>query len=125
MNSIIVKLEGEVPSKKNSRNIVKAGNGRRYVVASDAYTRWHRAVMPILRAMAPAAPVSSPVKVIIEFVHGDRRRRDHNNQAASVMDALVDAGILADDSWTIVREESYSGFYEQGNAGCEIWITEI
>jgi hypothetical protein len=39
--------------------------------------------------------------VYARLFYTDRRRRDSSNTFESIMDLLVDAGILADDAWAI------------------------
>ena len=50
-----------------------------------------------------AEGIDYPVSITLTFYHGDQVRRDSDNQAASIMDLLQDAKVLADDRWQIVR----------------------
>jgi Holliday junction resolvase RusA-like endonuclease len=47
--------------------------------------------------------------VKIQFMIRDNRRRDLTNMAESVMDLLVDYGVIADDRWQICRFVSMVG----------------
>lgn len=117
-------IPGEVPSKKNSRRLAMAG-GRLRSFPSKAHERWHRTAMAEI-AMQKAGRIGIPLgmrlRVDCTFYHADRRRRDHNNQMASVLDLLVDSGIVKDDSWDIVAEESCRGEFRKGNGGAKIEI---
>lgn len=66
-----------------------------------------------------------PVTIALHFRHGDLRRRDSDNGTSSIMDLLVDMGVLKDDNWQIVRGIHVSNTYEKGNPYCEIFIEEI
>lgn len=95
-------LPGRVPSKKNSKRIVQVG-GRPRLISSAAYLAWHEEQMLRIRAHRPKKPIAS-AHVAITFFAENRRRFDLSNAAESVMDLLVDAGFLADDSWVVVPE---------------------
>lgn len=97
-------IRGEPPSKKNSR--VNTRSGRSF--PSKRYMEWHDGnLLPLCseaRRHGLRHPLSCPVRLTLLFRHGDRRRRDSDNQLSSVLDLLVDAGILADDRWTAVYD---------------------
>jgi Holliday junction resolvase RusA-like endonuclease len=94
-------LFGKVPSKKNSKRRIKRGS-HIFMVPSEAHEVWHTEQMLAMRRrwVAPAIP---KVKcVILSFYFGDNRGNDLSNKAESVMDLLVDTGVLEDDSWQVV-----------------------
>ena len=93
-------LVGRIPSKKNSRQQVRLRNGRRINVPSKAYKAWHRDASSQLKGekFSPNA-----YGVEITFYMPDNRRADLTNKAESIMDLLVDNGILKDDSWQHIR----------------------
>ena len=47
---------------------------------------------------------------------------DLTNKAESVMDLLVDYGVLKDDCWTVVPALGLVGTLRRGKAGCDITI---
>lgn len=51
-----------------------------------------------IRACGDAAGIAGPVTVKIYLYPPDRRRRDVDNYAKAILDALVHAGVLEDDS---------------------------
>lgn len=85
-----ITIEGETPSKKNSRITLR--NGR--TIPSKNYQQWHKEALSQIRA--PENPINYPVLIHLVFTHGDLRRRDSDNGCSSIMDTLVDAGVLAD-----------------------------
>ena len=118
-------LLGETPSKKNSKIRTKSG----YMIPSKAHQKWHDDVMvqlnaQIFRIQPLPHLIDYPVCISIDFYHGNLVRRDSDNQVASIMDLLQDAGVLADDNWQIVRQIHVRNFYEKNDARCLIEITE-
>jgi hypothetical protein len=115
-------LPGRVPSKKNSKRIIQAG-GRPRLISSEAFLAWHEEMMLRVRRYRPKTPIAS-AHVAITFFAENRRRFDLSNAAESVMDLLVDAEILADDSWAVVPElHLLFGGVAPGNARTEIEVT--
>ena len=116
-------IEGETPAKKNSR--ITLPNGR--TIPSKNYRAWHKSALLQIEAMAISreATISYPVAISLNFIHGDLRRRDSDNGTSSILDLLVDAGILADDNWQIVRILNVYNQYDKGHARCEIDIRPL
>ena len=116
-----ITLRGETPSKKNSRINTKSGRS----FPSAVYAHWHlNALCQISRweragKIAPIAK-SKRVKLTVTFYHGDKKRRDSDNQLSSILDTLVDAGILADDCWQCVPCKMVFDEYDKNNARAEI-----
>jgi Holliday junction resolvase RusA-like endonuclease len=69
--------------------------------------------------------IEDPVAVTLTFYHGDQVRRDSDIQAASIMDLLQDAKVLADDRWQIVRILNIYNHFDKGNARCLIEINRL
>lgn len=65
------------------------------------------------------------VKLIVTFYHGDYRRRDSDNQLSSILDMLVDVGILPDDSWLVVPRKEIIDEYEKDNPHCVIEFRKL
>ena len=61
----------------------------------------------------------------MEFTHGDLRRRDSDNGCSSILDLLVDNGILQDDNWQIVQEISIKNNYKKNSSFCKITIDKL
>ena len=94
-------LDAETPSKKNNR--ITLPNGR--TIPNKKFQDWHKASMvQLIPQRKPIKPIDVPVAITLSFYHGDLRRRDSDNGTSSIMDLLVDAKILSDDNWQIVRQ---------------------
>lgn len=115
---------GETPGKKNSKIWTRSGK----LIPSAKHQKWHQDAMLQLQAqIAIAKPevVDWPVSITLSFYHGDQVRRDSDNQAASIMDLLQDAKVLADDRWQIVRILNIYNHFDKGNARCLIEINRL
>ncbi len=85
-----------MPSKKNSR--INTRSGRSF--PSSKYTAWHKdASLQIMNAKK-----QTQKGFVLTFYMPDNRRCDLTNKAESVMDLLVDNGIIEDDCWQITGE---------------------
>jgi len=115
------KIVGETPAKKNSRIVLKNGKN----IPSKNYQQWHEGAMLQLagqKRIVQCKAVSVPCTIRLNFIHGDLRRRDSDNGCSSIMDLLVDCGILADDNWQIVQNIEIKNSYEKNNAFCVVEI---
>ena len=116
-------LSGETPSKKNSR--INTRSGRSF--PSRQYQKWHDMQTGfILSEIAEGRIERFTEKNLVinfQFVHGDKRRRDSDNQCSSILDLLVDCGIIADDNWQTVSEKHIFDSYEKNMARVIITIS--
>ena len=94
-------LHGRVPSKKNSKRRIQRG-ARVFMVPSAQHEAWHDVQMNALRVWPHG--MIHPEKVTLDYTAPDRRRADLSNKTESVMDLLVDAGILEDDNWFVIGD---------------------
>lgn len=86
------------PSKKNGRSTSKS-TGRSF--PSGRYARFTRLYSQALRAIAPKqTPGRCSVKII--SVGTSKVAFDLSNKAESIMDLLVDSGVISDDNWKSV-----------------------
>lgn len=121
-----ITLDGETPSKKNSR--INTRSGRSF--PNKRYQEWHSQAVGALLALLAKNKIhriegGTAVRLSATFFHGDLKRRDSDNQLSSVLDTLVDAGILPDDSWKIIPEKHIYDRLEKGGARCVVEIEEI
>lgn len=95
----MITIKGRTPSKKNAKIMVCRGKFP-MLLPSERYTAWHKEAMAQLIGIDK---IKSD-KLRITIYPPDSRKADLTNKAESVMDTLVDAGLLEDDNWFIVNE---------------------
>ena len=122
----VIVLDGETPSKKNSR--INTRSGRSF--PNRRYTAWHDLVVAQIKKgvlegkYEPFGPCVS-VELTVTFYHGDLHRRDSDNQVTSILDTLVDAGILWDDCWRVVPIKHVFDSYDRGNPRCVVSVDRL
>ena len=92
-------LRGVPPPKKNSRRIFRVGQ-KVVNIPSLRYSKWHDMAWCDMPKHIEKA--EEPCSVRIEYWMPDRRRRDLSNITESIMDFLVDQGVLSDDNCSVV-----------------------
>lgn len=118
---------GAVLSKKNSKRIIKNRRTGAPVIASNPAAKANENDM-VTQFSLHAARLEGPIvccAVDIKIFEPNLQRRDIDNQATSILDALVKAGMLVDDSFKCVRELGirFAGI-DRKNPRAEIVITE-
>ena len=114
---LVLTYYGVIYSKKNSKRIITnrrtgrpmiVSNDKAKAMENDMATQFSSAIRNLyLVSMPPATTFcGKPLKITVEIWQKDKTRRDLDNQATSVLDALVAGGIIADDSVNVVRELS-------------------
>ena len=99
-----ITLMGRIPSKKNSKQIV--GGARKFIVPSNSFKVWHAPAMIEIRQQIRGLKLPITLAydhlVTLRFFAPDKIKGDLTNKAESIMDLLVDAGVLEDDNWFAV-----------------------
>lgn len=95
MSNDKITIEGDVPSKKNSRQCF-VRNGHMMNIPSKRYSEWHSGALAQLRGVKQLNP---PYRIYMKFWMKTNRRADLDNKMASILDALQDAMIIQDDCW--------------------------
>jgi len=120
MKILQLRLNGRIPSKKNSRNTQRS-TGRSF--ASAKYREWHK--KSALQLLGSDKIIGS-CEVQIIFHMPDHRRADLTNKAESIMDLLVDLRIIEDDSWEHVPRLILScDGVNKDNPGADIWLRQM
>lgn len=87
------------------------------LLPSSKYTAWHKDAL--LQLNGKSRIDSS--KITLTFFSDNQRKFDLTNKAESIMDTLVDAGLLSDDNYSVVSELTLKfGGVEKSGARCEI-----
>jgi len=79
------------------------GRGR---VPTARYTAWKTEAAWMIKSQKPE-PIKGQVSVSVRLVAPDKRHRDAGNNDKAVLDAVVRAGLIEDDSNRFVRRVSY------------------
>ena len=93
----MITIYGRIPSKKNSKIMVCFGKTPR-LLPSSKYNQWHKDASKQLKGIKPI----KNNKLILEFYFPDNRKTDLSNKTESIMDLLVDNGIIEVDNFFIV-----------------------
>lgn len=119
-------IHGRIPSKKNSKRIVRFGD-RSAIISSEDYMAWHTVAMyelkSQLKGMANRIRESGPHQIDITIYSENKRRGDLTNKAESIMDLLVDISVIEDDNWFVVPKVTlHFGGVDKKNPRAEIEI---
>jgi hypothetical protein len=93
-------IRGRIPSKKNSR-LLFVQRGRLMNIPSKQYAAWHKLASSQILEFKDQL-IEDIDHIELDFYAPDRRGTDLTNKAESIMDLLVDNGIIKDDNWWIV-----------------------
>lgn len=111
MSPLQFTLPGIPKPKKNSKQIFFR-HGKMVVIPSALHKQWHEETMWLLKKYQKYRFKQCGIKVW--FYPPNKRRFDMSNAFESLADVLVDAGILEDDSASLVQrvELLYGGVSE-------------
>lgn len=130
MGKIAFILSGNIPSKKNSKQIFKnKKTGKHFISCSKTYKLWNKeARLQILQqimnddTIRHILPISSCKKITVYLFFGNKRKTDNTNKVESIHDLLVDYGILIDDNWMITGETHQIPVYREREPGARVEI---
>lgn len=121
---IIRKITIEMPpiTKKNSQRIlVNRKTNRPFIAPSKQYTDYANLAKHFCGFKNQ--PIDYPVNIKCLFYMPTRRKCDLTNLLEAVDDILVDAGVIADDNYSIVWSHDGSRvYYDKQNPRTEIFI---
>lgn len=128
MKQIKLVYHGVVYSKKNSKRIIINRRTGRPQIISNAKSKQAEQDMAIefyRQATVKYWKPSGNAEVKIVFYVPNHRRRDLDNMATTVLDALVEGGVLEDDSIDNIRRLVIeSGGVDKDDPRAEITIKE-
>jgi Holliday junction resolvase RusA-like endonuclease len=121
----MITIHGSIPSKKNSRQNIRLKTGRIISVPNSTFNKWHKKAMAEVMSlgMCGCQEGKKVCKVEINLYPPDKRRGDLTNRAESLMDLLVDCGIIKDDNWFEIPQIVLSfGGVDRSNPRAEIFL---
>lgn len=119
-NIVEIRLDGNIPSKKNSRINTKEGKS----FPSADFTNWHDSAISQLRRQTRERFFGLvQIELIIYFA--TLGKADTDNKVTSILDMLVDAMVLKDDYWESVARTTYEAAYRKNQPGAFIRITQL
>lgn len=109
-------IYGATPSKKNSKIMVCRGRFP-ILLPSSNFTKWHKDALLQLTGKKKI----DKKELTLTFFAGDNRKFDLSNKAESIMDLLVDGGLIEDDNYSVINKLILVfGGVEKNEARCEI-----
>ena len=116
-----ITIEGRIPSKKNSRNVFSRG-GKLFNIPSKKYKEWH-SVATLQISEFENLQIEEVSSIDLKFYAPDRRSADLTNKAESVLDLLVDNGVIIDDNWFVLKNVNlYFQGVDKERPRCEVII---
>lgn len=110
-------------TKKNSSRVVRAKNGKTFVIPSEAYTKYEkdcRWFMPKIKT------IDFPVNIKATYYMKTKRKVDLTNLHSALADILVKYKVIADDNRDIAATMNGSiVLHDSKNPRTEIEITKI
>jgi Holliday junction resolvase RusA-like endonuclease len=121
-NPLIVelRLEGSIPSKKNSR--INTRDGLSF--PSKDFSNWQKSALTQVR-MQTKHRFFKPVSLEVIVYFATDARADLDNKLTSILDMLVEGMVLRDDKWQEVPMISVQAAYRPKKAGAFIRLTEL
>lgn len=120
-----IELPAPVPLSACFKNVWVRSKTTGKVVQTRAptgrYMAWQSEAMKMIMAQK-AKPIKGRVSIYVRLVAPDKRHRDAGNTDKSVMDVLVKAGIIEDDSNRFVRRVTFE-WRDEGPA-CLVVVQE-
>lgn len=119
-----ITIFGQCPSMKNGKNVgVNPRTGRVFVTSNKIVKAWQDQASKQLKNYRGTA--EGPLFIMMVFYNGDKRKRDMDNQASSVLDLLVKSGLIEDDNCFVITRLCLAfGGVDRENPRVEVTIDE-
>ena len=117
-------IPGRLP---NLNDYISAENTNRYKGAQLKADAQARVVIAIKQHLC-GVQIKSPVRMQYKWYERNRRRDLDNISSFGrkvIQDALVTAGVLADDGWKHIKSFADSFYVDAENPRIEVYITEV
>ena len=102
---LVLRLKGQVRGGKNGMGVTRTG--RHY--AKPTFARWRDDAVRQIHEQFIGEPIAVPCNVRLDYVAGDKRRRDMPAVLDAVWHVLEKAGVVKDDTllWAAQSSRSY------------------
>jgi Holliday junction resolvase RusA-like endonuclease len=121
----MITIHGSIPSKKNSKKIIQV-RGRILIVPSTKFEKWHKEAVKEMMSQHYCLEGKKVCRVEINLYAPDKRKGDLTNRAESLMDLLVDCGIIKDDNWFEIPQVVLGfGGVDRQNPRVEIFLDVV
>lgn len=112
-------------TKKNHSNIVTLKNGRTMLLPSKTYKEFEKKVVAFVKEnFRGQEAITSPINLCCKFYKDKDYKADLVGYLQAIQDALVKAGLIADDNHRIIETTNGSEiFLDRENPRIEIAIT--
>lgn len=118
-----IKLTIKDIPKSNNHYMGRGGKGLNFKYQEDK-KKWAWLIRAAASKRMPTSPILKS-EVTISYYFATRHRRDPDNYSGKfIMDGLVGAGIIKDDSFDCVNL-ILKGYYDKDNSRTEITIKEV
>ena len=114
-DKVVIYMSWAISPKKNSRQ-----NFWRISLPSQGYIEWHKRIMKALWDIEWKLKSWAYIITITSIVW-DRVKSDCDNQVSSILDTLVDLGVIEDDNRFIVEEIRVRNVGYAKN----LWLTKV
>lgn len=127
---LILRYNGVIVAKKNNKRIMRARNGRPWIASSEEAKIQEQNMADEFARLAKEqgwqADDKAAYAVEISIVEPDRHRRDLDNQATAILDALVKAEVLPDDDHKHVQDlHIMLGGYDKDKPNADITVKKM
>lgn len=123
MKTVNITISGLTPSKKNNVNLICRNNFVRKF-PSNRYLAWQKDAVIEIQTQTKERGIDS-ASISLKIFSDTKRKADLTNKAESVMDALVDAGVLEDDNWFVCGDvRLLFGGVDKDNPRAEVEINK-
>ena len=113
-------------TKKNSQSFVTLKNGRTILLPSKPYKEFEKQVIQAVSSLfGNLEPINEPINLRCIFYKDAKRKSDLVGYEHAICDALVKAGLIADDNHEIVTSMDGSRvYYDKNYPRIEVEITK-
>ena len=102
-------------------------SGKNFIKSDDKYGKWEQSAVYQLNLQKGHFPeVEFPIQQCLSIhaiiYYWDRVGRDNSNVVESIHDALVRAGVIADDNWKVTGPTKQTPVLRLKEPGCKVVI---